>query len=343
MARYTASQIDEIVLSHLRDAAGVRWSPDSLEIIRTMVVREVSQKILNSKRYYCTTTGTAKEVNVSQISGFISAKKCEIQADQDPPQYHQLGPLEANILALEWATTPTAIVLAVSDGTGCLLGTTASAHGLSVGYHVTFTGTTNYNATYTILTVPSTTTFTVAGTYGADEAGYIGQLIRIFANTEHTLGPTAASNTLPVDGEDLVVQGMVAHANREWVGEFRAFVDQAAAAVSTTGNINATIDLATPRIAAALAYIESGDDYIDTVPIGGNPVGEFVSYAGAELATAAKYLNQAKSFHDESSANIAIANLVRSWQSHADRLMFEYREELKDRSRAERRALYPRG
>lgn len=66
--------------------------------------------------------------------------------------------------------TPIAIgggISAISQSNGTATCTTASAHGLSPGAQLIITGTTNYNGTWTVLTTPSSTTFTFA--FGLNE------------------------------------------------------------------------------------------------------------------------------------------------------------------------------
>jgi hypothetical protein len=76
--------------------------------------------------------------------------------------------------------------------------TTGSAHGLVVGNHVTFSGATvtGYNGTgFTILSVPSTTTFTIASSLGTS-AGTIKVARVIYMLAGMTYFVTGANATL---------------------------------------------------------------------------------------------------------------------------------------------------
>ena len=76
--------------------------------------------------------------------------------------------------------------------------TTGSAHGLSVGQHVTFSGAsvTGYNGTgFTILSVPTTTTFTIASSLGTS-AGTIKAARVIYMTAGMTFIVTDANATV---------------------------------------------------------------------------------------------------------------------------------------------------
>ena len=67
------------------------------------------------------------------------------------------------------------------DPGGDITVTTSAAHGLAVGDVITITGTTDYNHRFTIVTVPTTTTFTVTDTFTSDQSGAfeIGDVITL--------------------------------------------------------------------------------------------------------------------------------------------------------------------
>lgn len=96
----------------------------------------------------------------------------------------QILPLGLNGVATSGSA---ATITAISDAAGTVSVTTSAAHGLIVGQDVTITGTTNYNSTYQVLTVPTTTSFTVATetstAYGSEASGTAQGLITTSSST----------------------------------------------------------------------------------------------------------------------------------------------------------------
>ena len=64
------------------------------------------------------------------------------------------------------------------DGDATTISITTPAHGLSIGDEIMIFGTTNYDGVYTIATVPSTTTLTIADTTHNKAAETAGQLVK---------------------------------------------------------------------------------------------------------------------------------------------------------------------
>ncbi len=82
--------------------------------------------------------------------------------------HHPNGPSDLNgnmwewILGLHMQTADEAVVIASIDGNATTISvTTATAHGLLAGQHVTIAGTVGYNGVYTIATAADTTHFTI--------------------------------------------------------------------------------------------------------------------------------------------------------------------------------------
>jgi hypothetical protein len=79
-----------------------------------------------------------------------------------------LGSLSKNGTAVVTSTTANAIQSIAASGSNWLVTTGTGGHGLSVGQSVVISGATTAanNGTFTVLTVPSTTTFTIANAAG---------------------------------------------------------------------------------------------------------------------------------------------------------------------------------
>lgn len=73
-----------------------------------------------------------------------------------------------------YVTGLSATITAIADaGGGDITVTTSSAHGLSVGDYISITGTSNNDGIFQVLTVPTTTTFTVTDTFVATDTGTV--------------------------------------------------------------------------------------------------------------------------------------------------------------------------
>jgi hypothetical protein len=85
-----------------------------------------------------------------------------------------LGSLSKNGTATVTSTTANAITSIAASGSNWLVTTGTGGHGLSVGQSVVISGaaTAAANGTYTVLTVPTALTFTVAGSTTSSSGGY---------------------------------------------------------------------------------------------------------------------------------------------------------------------------
>ena len=98
---------------------------------------------------------------------------------------------------LHYQEADTGSISSVADaGGGDITVTTSADHGLSVGDHVTISGTTDYNGDYTINTVPSTTTFTVTKTYTSSQTGTWTTYTRVWILAD---GDYELSYTIDID------------------------------------------------------------------------------------------------------------------------------------------------
>jgi len=334
MARSTLTEIQKDIRAFLRDNDGDFWTATRLNPIIAKIRKEVSRYIKCKKRVYMTTYGNIREIDISNIADdIIHAEKVEFQVGNDPATYRHVKQVEANRLEIKTTLTPTRIAISsiADDGGGDITVTTGSAHGMSAGDYATITDTddSNYDDTHVIKTVPTTTTLTVAATFGATATGYIGERVRLFYDGIHTLGATAANNTLPTHGEELLKQGVIAYANLEWVQEFRKYVDNAAALVGSGNEVNSNLDAMTARIEAAVSYLQSGDDLINTIPDWPTAVSDHQGYARTELAAARAYHSQVVGYQTEIKGNLDIARVADAWKDYSYNLIAQYEAKLK--------------
>lgn len=91
-----------------------------------------------------------------------------------------------------WSNLPTQSALTISSfangGTGLTTVTVTATHNLNVGQNVTIAGTTNYNGTYAVTSVTSSTVFTISKSYVANDATGTatlvnGRKVRIISGT----------------------------------------------------------------------------------------------------------------------------------------------------------------
>jgi hypothetical protein len=76
-----------------------------------------------------------------------------------------------------WMTNAYAILVS-NGGTGLLNVSTGSvSHGLAAGDRVNIYGTTSYNGTFSVIAVPSSTSFVVSGTWSSNQNGSMGNVI----------------------------------------------------------------------------------------------------------------------------------------------------------------------
>ena len=336
MARETLTEVQADIRAFLRDNDADFWTAKRLDPIINKIRKKVSIYFPNPKSVYCTTNGTAKEVNVNLFSDdIIKASEVEIEVGNDPPDIRNAKWDEVNLVKFFWNTTPTRVAIAsIADaGGGDITITCSSVHSMEAGDYVTLTGSTGYDDTYLIQSAPTTLTLTVTATFAATGTGYVGQRIKVFYDGVHVLGATASSNTLSITGIELLKQGVIAYANLEWVQEFRRYVDQAADLSGSGNEVNAQLDLMTTRIESAISYLETGDDSLGDIPNWPSTVTDYASYAQTELAAARLYRDQASGYRTEISGNLDLARLIKMWESYGGALVSQFEAELSKHSR----------
>lgn len=189
MPKTAANVIDQVEIL-LQDTANTRWTAAELltylnDAQRDIAIRTVALGI--SPAY-------TKTVPVRLKSGVLQTV---------PEDAIRLIDVKRN-LGREWVTGTvyyvgdavyvSKTITAFADGGDNKSTTvTSTGHGLSVGYTVHIKGTTSYNGTFTVLTVPSADTFTIQCTYVADDATgtFTADEQRYVCDTNHTAGTFA--------------------------------------------------------------------------------------------------------------------------------------------------------
>ena len=104
-----------------------------------------------------------------------------IHAANEEHAYHDTGIVGGDVSGWTFNAgsngTPIAISSVADNGSGTILLTTSAAHGLSVGDVICHTALSdsNYVGFFTVLTVPTTTTYTVTATWGATGTGFVDE------------------------------------------------------------------------------------------------------------------------------------------------------------------------
>ena len=319
MANFTTAQMSQISEEVLKEVS--RKSPWIQE-------RRITTNGLTSRPKNLYIDISTYINNVANVLG-INGSRVEYPYNKSLKRYRNVV-RAGNRLEIKYNGTPSTglDITAIADGTAdggagtinltlVVDGTTYDDHEIQTNDMVTIVGTTNYNGTK-IATRVSATVINVSGTFGATETGNIGQLVGIEFLENHTLGATAASNTMDGAEEHAFSLGLIAKCWFHYMEEYRLEVEQALSKIDSVAARVAqqTTDIASARtevelmnaeVDKGITAINSARLLINTNTTGPDPVGDYIREAQANIAVANGYFSDAAAYMQTASAEATTA------------------------------------
>ena len=330
----------EAMRSKLRDtdSDAYNWDDNELTVHLQQAVREISRFCPRGRKAAIKTVATERDIDISDLDDLVYIDLVEYPIDQYPKRYKNFK-VWGDTLTLDISgapsgteTTLTGTVTFTKDSTA-VSGVGTDFDGECVAGAFIRNVKAGDTICYKIASVTSDTALVLSEAYRgataadtADSTGYreSTEVVYVYYGALHEIGPL--TSTMPSNLDQLVIDGAVAFAAADFIGKGRGEILEA---IDKFSDVDTALDAVVTRITAAVAYLESGDDYIakehaaadtaidnmaaritqavediasgrsllNTLALGGAGVpSDYINYAARELDGATTYLNQAKGF-----------------------------------------------